>query len=105
MHNSNPDVRSGMYCREPAKKISDLFGFEALPERGGGRKGEGDNGLRNSEWSPPPACTRWDSEKTEIRSRGFGRQYLCTQSVEKRKFEAEASDSNSTHSECVRTHL
>ena len=43
----------------------------------------GDNGLRNSEWSPSPACTRWDSEKTEIRSRGFGRQYLCTQSVYK----------------------
>ena len=42
----------------------------------------GDNGLRNSEWSPSPACTRWDSEKTEIRSLCFGKPKV-------------------THSECV----
>ena len=51
-----------------------------------GSRGEGDNGLRNSEWSPSPACTRWDSEKQEL--------------------EAEASDSNiDTFGVCIAVDL
>ena len=72
VHSSNPDVRSGMYCREPAKKISDLFGFEASPERGGGALGEREFGLRNSEISLSPDNTplgEWRNKNLKPRLR------------------------------------
>ena len=64
---------SRMYNCYLADQKSGWFGFKKRVRKRMGSQGEGDNGLRNSEWSPSHACTRWDSEKTEIRSRSFGK--------------------------------
>ena len=45
----------------------------------------GDNGLRNSEWSPSPACTRWDSKKQKLEAEASESQLhhlgVCTNSI------------------------
>ena len=71
VHNSNPDVGRECIAVNRLNKCLTCLGLKRVRKRMGSQ-GEGDNGLRNSEWSPSPACTRWDSEKTKIRSRGFG---------------------------------
>ena len=85
VHNSNPDAGRECNAVNLLNKCLTCLGLKRVRKRMGSQ-GEGDNGLRNSEWSPSPACTRWDSEKTEIRSRGFGKP-------------------KATHSECVCIHL
>ena len=72
LHNSNPDVGRECIAVNRLNKIPTCLGLKRVRKRMGSQ-GEGDNGLRNSEWSPSPACTRWDSEETEIRSRSFGK--------------------------------